>query len=214
MASRAAARAAGARGRAADEPRTRARPWLRPRHHAVYLAQQGFSVVAVDFVPAALAAARTRAEQGGVKVELRECDVVEYEAPSAFDVVLDSGCLHHLPKGKVGAYSRRRYDGQTGGSCRACHARIVGHDSGEIPAELLNCREVDRVKRTDVRGKHGPGLLQDPIAYTDQFQTGQHLLPTADCSRPEGKHYSRHLGCSQSTADEGRPAPQIMPERR
>ena len=75
--------------------------------HAVYLAQQGFSVVAVDFVPAALAAARRRAEQVGVEVELREGDVVDYQAPSAFDVVLDSGCLHHLPRGKVGAYRNR-----------------------------------------------------------------------------------------------------------
>ena len=74
---------------------------------AVYLAQQGFSVVAVDFVSAALATTRTRAEQAGVEVELRECDVVDYEAPSAFDVVLDSGCLRHLPRGKVGAYRIR-----------------------------------------------------------------------------------------------------------
>jgi 2-polyprenyl-3-methyl-5-hydroxy-6-metoxy-1,4-benzoquinol methylase len=75
--------------------------------YAAYLAQQGFSVVGLDFVPAALAAARTRAEQAGVEVELRECDVVDYEAPSAFDVVLDSGCLHHLPKGRLGAYRNR-----------------------------------------------------------------------------------------------------------
>ncbi len=75
--------------------------------HAVYLAQQGFSVVAIDFVPAALAAARTLAEQAGVEIELREGDVLDYEAPSAFDVVLDSGCLHHLPRGKVAAYRRR-----------------------------------------------------------------------------------------------------------
>ena len=75
--------------------------------NAVYLAQQGFSVVAVDFVPAALASARTRAERAGVEVDLREGDVVEYQAPSAFDVVLDSGCLHHLPRGKVGAYRTR-----------------------------------------------------------------------------------------------------------
>lgn len=75
--------------------------------YAVYLAQQGFSVVGVDFVSTALAAARARAEQAGVDVELREGDVVEYEVPSAFDVVLDSGCLHHLPKGRVGAYRRR-----------------------------------------------------------------------------------------------------------
>jgi 2-polyprenyl-3-methyl-5-hydroxy-6-metoxy-1,4-benzoquinol methylase len=75
--------------------------------HAVYLAQQGFSVVGIDFVPAAIAAARTHAEQAGVDVELHEGDVVEYQAPSPFDVVLDSGCLHHLPKGKARAYRRR-----------------------------------------------------------------------------------------------------------
>ena len=75
--------------------------------HAVYLAQQGFSVVALDFVPAALAATKARAEQAGVEVELRQCDVVDYEAPTPFDVVLDSGCLHHLPRGKVAAYRRK-----------------------------------------------------------------------------------------------------------
>jgi len=75
--------------------------------HAVYLAQQGFSVAAIDFVPAAVAAARARAKQAGVEVELREGDVLDYTAPSPFDIVLDSGCLHHLPKGKVGAYRAR-----------------------------------------------------------------------------------------------------------
>ena len=75
--------------------------------HAVYLAQYGFSVVGIDFVPAAIAAARQRAEQAGVEVELVEGDVVGYEAPAPFDLVLDSGCLHHLPKGKVDAYRRR-----------------------------------------------------------------------------------------------------------
>jgi SAM-dependent methyltransferase len=75
--------------------------------HAVYLAQQGFSVVGIDFVPAALASARARAAQAGVQLELLEADVVEYEAPAPFDLVLDSGCLHHLPKGRVGAYRAR-----------------------------------------------------------------------------------------------------------
>lgn len=78
--------------------------------HAVYLAQQGFSVVAVDFVPAALAAARARAGQAGVEAEFHESDVVEYESASAFDVVLDSGCLHHLPKAKAAAYRARLDD--------------------------------------------------------------------------------------------------------
>jgi 2-polyprenyl-3-methyl-5-hydroxy-6-metoxy-1,4-benzoquinol methylase len=75
--------------------------------NSVFLAQQGFSVVAIDFVSAALTAARTRAEQAGVEVELLERDVVDYEAPSPFDVVLDSGCLHHLPRPRVAAYRTR-----------------------------------------------------------------------------------------------------------
>src|SRR4051812_11184689 len=47
--------------------------------YAVYLAQQGFSVTALDFVPAALAAARTRANEAGADVELHQCDVVDYQ---------------------------------------------------------------------------------------------------------------------------------------
>ena len=75
--------------------------------HSVYLARQGFEVVGIDFVAAAIAAARARAQQAGVAVELHELDVVDYEAPSPFDLVVDSGCLHHLPKPKVAAYRRR-----------------------------------------------------------------------------------------------------------
>jgi len=78
--------------------------------YAVHLAEQGWSVVALDFVADAIAATRARAAQAGVDVELHHCDVVDYENPSPFDVVLDSGCLHHLPKAKVAAY-RRRLDG-------------------------------------------------------------------------------------------------------
>jgi SAM-dependent methyltransferase len=75
--------------------------------HAVYLAQQGFSVVAVDFVSAALAAARTRAEQAGVEVELRECDVVDYEAPSASTSCSTRAACTICPRGQVGAYRLR-----------------------------------------------------------------------------------------------------------
>ena len=75
--------------------------------YATYLAQQGFDVVGLDFVPAALAAAQARADGAGVAVELHECNVVDYAAPSPFDVVLDSGCLHHLPKAQRAAYRTR-----------------------------------------------------------------------------------------------------------
>jgi 2-polyprenyl-3-methyl-5-hydroxy-6-metoxy-1,4-benzoquinol methylase len=75
--------------------------------YAVHLAQHGYSVVATDFVEAALDATRERAEQAGVDVRLHQCDVLDYQDPEPFDIVLDSGCLHHLPKGKIGRYRSR-----------------------------------------------------------------------------------------------------------
>lgn len=72
--------------------------------HAVYLAQQGYSVVGVDFVPAALELARERARIAGVELELHQADVLTYNTPAAFDLVLDSGCLHHIPPGEVSKY--------------------------------------------------------------------------------------------------------------
>ncbi len=75
--------------------------------YATWLAQQGYEVVGIDFVPDALAEARARATRAGVEVELHEGDVVAYEAPAAFDVVLDSGCLHHLPRRSRAAYRQR-----------------------------------------------------------------------------------------------------------
>jgi 2-polyprenyl-3-methyl-5-hydroxy-6-metoxy-1,4-benzoquinol methylase len=75
--------------------------------NATYLAQQGFSVVGLDFVPAALTMARARAERAHADVEFHECDVVDYEATSPFDLVVDSGCLHHMPKTKLHAYRAR-----------------------------------------------------------------------------------------------------------
>ncbi|MGV3758259.1 MAG: class I SAM-dependent methyltransferase [Actinomycetota bacterium] len=75
--------------------------------YATHLAQQGWSVVGIDFVPAALDAARRRAEQAGVELELVEGDVLDHRPAMPYDLVLDSGCLHHLPKPKVPAYRRR-----------------------------------------------------------------------------------------------------------
>lgn len=75
--------------------------------HTVYLAQQGFSVVGVDFVADALELTRARARAAGVSIDLCRSDVLDYDPPTGFDVVLDSGCLHHVPSGKVDVYRDR-----------------------------------------------------------------------------------------------------------
>lgn len=72
--------------------------------YSVYLAQKGYSVVGVDFVPTALELARARAQAAGVSVELLQSDVVEYEPAAGFDLVLDSGCLHHVQIARLAAY--------------------------------------------------------------------------------------------------------------
>jgi SAM-dependent methyltransferase len=75
--------------------------------YAAYLARQGWSVVGVDFVPAALELARARAQAEGVEVQLQHADVLEYDPPGGFGLVLDSGCLHHLGASKHAAYRAR-----------------------------------------------------------------------------------------------------------
>lgn len=72
--------------------------------YAAYLAKEGFNVVGVDFIPAALAAANARAKRANVDVDFHESDVLDFTPDEAFDLVLDSGCLHHLPNSKAGDY--------------------------------------------------------------------------------------------------------------
>jgi SAM-dependent methyltransferase len=75
---------------------------------AVYLAAEGWDVVAVDAVPRALSAARRRASAAGVTVDFRRGDVAELEALGIGDVGLafDRGCFHGLPDAARDGYAR------------------------------------------------------------------------------------------------------------
>ena len=66
---------------------------------AVRLAGLGWEVVGIDYVPSAIARARRRAEQAGVKADLRVGDVTRLDAlldDRRFDLILDVGCYHGL----------------------------------------------------------------------------------------------------------------------
>jgi SAM-dependent methyltransferase len=63
--------------------------------NAVFLAELGFNVTAVDCAPLALARARSKATAAGVAVEWHEADVQHFGAGLVpFDFVFDRGCYH------------------------------------------------------------------------------------------------------------------------
>lgn len=76
--------------------------------NAVYLAQQGFGVDAVDQSATACAWARERCQAAGVNVRLHHVSLWQHPvAPASLDLVVDSGCFHHLPPHRRGPYVQR-----------------------------------------------------------------------------------------------------------
>lgn len=76
--------------------------------NAMTLAQAGWQVIGVDFVPQAIHRARQRARQAGLVVDFRLEDVTQLRSVSgAFDLILDIGCFHSLSLAGKQAVSRR-----------------------------------------------------------------------------------------------------------
>lgn len=76
---------------------------------ATALAERGHDVVGVDFVEDAIEASREHAAERGVDVEFVHADVVEWEAPHPFDIVLDYGLYHDLDEADAEQYRDRLY---------------------------------------------------------------------------------------------------------
>ena len=64
--------------------------------NAIYLAQQGYEVTAVDFIGQAVRLTRDRAAQADVHIEVVEVDVLQWTPSGTFDLILDVGCLHGM----------------------------------------------------------------------------------------------------------------------
>lgn len=68
-----------------------------PGRNALYLAAAGFAVDAVDLSPTAIAWARERAAAAGVEIRFHRGDAFAANLDGPYELVYDSGCLHHLP---------------------------------------------------------------------------------------------------------------------
>lgn len=71
---------------------------------SLFLAQQGWEVTSLDFMPKALEYTVKRAEDAGVAVSPVEADITEWEPPHKYDLVLDHGLLHNMDPVRYAAY--------------------------------------------------------------------------------------------------------------
>jgi SAM-dependent methyltransferase len=97
---------------------------------SIYLAQHGWQVTGVDFVPRALAKARAKAQARQVTVNFVEADVTRLSSAgvgTGFALIVDNGCLHNLTDHDRDAYVREV------SAVAAPHARLLigGLDPGE-----------------------------------------------------------------------------------
>ncbi|MGO1052291.1 class I SAM-dependent methyltransferase [Crossiella sp. CA198] len=68
-----------------------------PGRNAVHLAAAGFTVDAIDLSRTALDWARDRARAAEVEIDFRCGDAFSADLTGPYELIYDSGCLHHLP---------------------------------------------------------------------------------------------------------------------
>ncbi len=74
-----------------------------PGRNAIWLAEQGYQVDAVDLSSAAVEWGRERATAAGVQVDFATVDIFDWEPRRRYQLVYDSGCFHHLaPHRRIG----------------------------------------------------------------------------------------------------------------
>ncbi|MFJ8578245.1 class I SAM-dependent methyltransferase [Micromonospora sp. NPDC093277] len=137
--------------------------------NAVWLAERGWRVSAVDFSQVAVERGRELAAHRGVPVEWRVADVTAYRpVPGSYDLVLI--CYLHLP-----AEERARVlDSARGALCPGGTLVVVGHDLANLTG--------------GVGGPQDPGILLTPEAVVDglaglrieRAETARRPVPTAD----------------------------------
>lgn len=61
---------------------------------SIYLARHGYELTSLDFSHTAVEMAKRFAQEAGVRVDVQQVNVLDWDGVGPFDVVLDSGCLH------------------------------------------------------------------------------------------------------------------------
>ncbi|RMI13500.1 class I SAM-dependent methyltransferase [Cellulomonas triticagri] len=130
-----------------------------PGRNAVWLAQQGCQVDALDLSATAVAWGAERASAAGVEVQFTRADIFRWQPPTEpYDLVYDSGCFHHLPPHRRVSYRALlertlRPGGRFGLACFA---------TGDDPAEGADERSGTEADDLDL---YRDGHLGGGLAY-------------------------------------------------
>ncbi len=124
--------------------------------NAITLAEHGWCVVGVDFIPKAIRAARRKARRAGVAdvTTFRADDVLNLDPGlGPFDLVLDIGCFHTFAGGDVIRYAELVEDLTAPGGAVLLYAHMKedpSEEHGAAEADILSLgKGMDLVHRKD-----------------------------------------------------------------
>lgn len=108
-----------------------------PGRNALHLASHGYEVDAVDLSPAALSWAEDRAADHATPPRFHQGDIFTVDLPhEQYDLIYDSGCLHHLPPHRRISYLALLARRLAPGGHFALTAFATGHGSELSDAEF------------------------------------------------------------------------------
>ncbi len=75
--------------------------------YSIYMAERGYHVTAIDFMPRAITMLKDRIKDQDLSVEALQADVGKWSTEEPYDVVLDIGCLHTPAMIDVATYKNK-----------------------------------------------------------------------------------------------------------
>ncbi len=129
---------------------------------SVFLAKEGWQVTSLDFVPKAIDMTEERAKEAGVSVTTVIADMLDWDPPHEYDLVLDHGLLHNMDPANHQLYRRQLF-------------KALGQDAHFVilhwlqthPSQPAAMVGPNRASREDVKDFFAPELNERYFAVED-----------------------------------------------